>query len=251
MKLLLLDIETAPNVAHVWGLYNQNVGINQILSTGYVMCLAAKWVGEDDVTFRSIQHHGRKKMLAKVHSLLDRADAVITYNGQKFDLPTLRKEFLIERMLPPAPFKSIDLYRVMKSEFRFASNKLDHVLRELKIGKKIAHKGHDLWTACMAGDKDAWERMRAYNINDVVQMEPLYQRLLPWIRVHPNAGLYDEPGIPVCVNCGSGKLQRRGYAKTLANKYVRLQCQSCGTWCREPVSEMGREDRAVMLRRAV
>ncbi len=29
-KILVLDIETAPIVAHVWGLFDQNIGLNQI-----------------------------------------------------------------------------------------------------------------------------------------------------------------------------------------------------------------------------
>ena len=29
-KILIVDIETAPIVAQVWGLFDQNVGLNQI-----------------------------------------------------------------------------------------------------------------------------------------------------------------------------------------------------------------------------
>jgi hypothetical protein len=251
MRLLLLDIESAPNLVHVWGLYDQTVGINQILATGYVLCFAAKWYGEKEVTFRSVHHHGRKKMLKEAHKLLSEADAVIHYNGTKFDIPTLNKEFLKDGFLPPAPYKQIDLYRVMRSTFRFASNKLDHVLQELDIGKKVRHAGHEMWTKCMAGDEEAWEQMRTYNIGDVVQMEPLYDRLRPWIRVHPNAGLYNESGVPVCVNCGSGRLQRRGMYRKIANVHQRFQCRDCGTWCHEPISELAREDRQKLMRRAI
>lgn len=53
MKILLLDIETSPNVAHVWGLWQQNVGTNQLLEASEVMCWAAKWYGEKDVAFMS------------------------------------------------------------------------------------------------------------------------------------------------------------------------------------------------------
>ena len=41
-KILLLDIEMAPNVAHVWGIWDQNIGINQLQESSYVMCYAAK-----------------------------------------------------------------------------------------------------------------------------------------------------------------------------------------------------------------
>jgi len=33
MQILLLDIETAPNTAHVWGLWNQNVSLNQLMES--------------------------------------------------------------------------------------------------------------------------------------------------------------------------------------------------------------------------
>jgi chromosome partitioning protein len=33
LKVLLLDIETSPNLAHVWGIWQQNVGLSQLLET--------------------------------------------------------------------------------------------------------------------------------------------------------------------------------------------------------------------------
>jgi len=51
VKTLVIDIETAPNVGHVWGLWQQNIGLPQLLESGYVMCFAAKWVGQDRVMF--------------------------------------------------------------------------------------------------------------------------------------------------------------------------------------------------------
>jgi hypothetical protein len=54
VKLLLLDIETAPNTVYTWGLYDQNIAINQIISTGYVLCYAAKWYGRRWNQFDSI-----------------------------------------------------------------------------------------------------------------------------------------------------------------------------------------------------
>lgn len=249
MRLLLLDIETAPNLVHVWGLFQQNVAINQIMATGYVMCWAAKWYGEKEVYFDSIHQSKPKVMLKRIHKMLNEADAVIHYNGTKFDIPTLSKEFLINEMAPPSPYKQIDLYRVVRSAFRFPSNKLDHVLKALQLGEKTKHKGHEMWVKCMAGDNAAWKQMEKYNRNDVTKMEGLYERLRPWIRVHPNHGLYDEPGIPVCTNCGGGHLIRRGFARTVVAKYSRWQCRDCGTWVRGADMELPKEDRKMIMRR--
>ena len=179
MKILLLDIETAPHVAHVWGLWQQNVGLPQILDAGYVMCWAAKWVGEEEVFFDSIHRNDPVSMLSNIHDLLDQADAVVHYNGKKFDIPTLNKEFLLYRFSPPAPYKQIDLLQVARSQFKFPSNKLDYVAQALEVGKKTKHAGHELWIGCMNNDPDSWEKMEEYNTNDVILLENVYFALLP------------------------------------------------------------------------
>lgn len=248
MKILLLDIETAPNLVHVWGLFQQNVAINQIQASGYVLCWAAKWYGQDEVLFDSVHQSKPKKMLKGIYKLLDQADVVVHYNGTKFDIPTLNKEFVLQEMTPPAPYKQVDLLRTARGQFRFTSNKLDYVAQVLGLGKKFKHAGHELWVKCMAGDSESWATMEAYNRQDVVLLEKVYDRLMPWIKSHPNHGVHDEPGIPVCPNCGHHHLQRRGVARTVSNIYARYQCMKCGTWSREPHSELQKEDRGIIMR---
>ena len=239
--MLLLDIETAPNIAHVWGLWQQNVGINQIQAPGYVMCWAAKWHGERKIHFaRCESPTDRAGMLRPIHALLDEADIVVHYNGRKFDIPTLNKEFILHEMTPPSPYKQVDLLAVTRREFRWPSNKLDYVCQQLGLGKKVKHAGHDLWNACMAGDEIAWRKMTAYNRNDVVILERLYDRLMPWIRNHPNRGMYS--GRPECTNCGGSELQSRGFAHTLGRRYRRFQCLGCGKWLRGTKAESSQVD---------
>lgn len=228
MKILLLDIESSPNTAHVWGLWQQNVSINQLMESSYVLCYAAKWYGEKEVMFDSVHKSRPKTMLKGIHGLLNDADAVVHYNGTKFDIPTLNKEFLLHSFNPPSPYKQIDLLRVVRSNFRFPSNKLDYVAQRLNLGKKHEHEGHELWVKCMNGDKDAWKRMEKYNIQDVVLLENLYGHLLPWIKSHPNHNLFSDGH--VCPNCSSSSLQRRGTAISATGTYQRYQCRSCGTW---------------------
>lgn len=249
VKILLLDIESSPNIAHVWGLRDQTVSINQLIASSYVMCWAAKWYGDKEVTFDSVHRSKPRKMLSRIHALINEADAVVHYNGKSFDMPTLNKEFIVHKFPPPSPYKQIDLYRVARAEFRFPSNKLEYIARTLGLGEKTRHEGHELWVKCMAGDPDAWERMEVYNRNDVVLLEEVYKRMLPWIRQHPNHGLYDEPGLPVCPNCGSARLQRRGFSRQLTNKFARYCCNDCGTWSREAVGELPKEDRQNIMRR--
>lgn len=230
VKILLLDVETAPNLAHVWGLWQQNVGLPQLIDSGYTLCWSAKWLGEKPIFFSSIKS-GKKAMIRAMHKLMSEADAICTYNGNRFDIPILNRDFLEIHLAPPPPSKSIDLLRVVKSNFRFPSNKLAYVAKQLGIGAKIEHSGHDLWMRCMAGDKAAWGIMETYNKQDVVLLEKLYERLRPWIRQHPNQGLYNIDSM-VCPKCGSDRFKRKGERHTITCTYQRFQCCTCGGWFR-------------------
>jgi uncharacterized protein len=227
-KILLLDIETAPNKAYVWGLWDQNVAHEQVEETSYILCWSAKWLNESRIRYESIQDREPLMMLQEIWDLLDEADVVIHYNGTKFDIPTLNKEFIKHGFPPPSPFKQLDLLRVCRQAFRFESNKLTHVTEALGLGAKIKHKGFKLWVECMNGSESAWRNMRRYNKKDVRLLEKLYKRLLPWIERHPNLSVYKDK--PACPNCSSELVQRRGKEVAISKWYIRFQCQSCGKW---------------------
>ncbi|MFJ3084398.1 ribonuclease H-like domain-containing protein [Streptomyces halstedii] len=231
MKLLTLDIETSPNLAHVWGLWQQNVGLPQLLESGEVISFAAKWRDWRETKFYSSFHHGKEAMIEAAHGLLDEADAVIHFNGARFDIPHLNREFIEAGLTPPSPYEQIDLLKVVKKNFRFPSNKLDYVTKALGLDHKISNSGHQLWVKCMAGDFQAWEEMKAYNMQDVVITEQLYDKLLPWITGHPSVGLHDEIDEHSCPNCGSTELEKRGKAYTSVSVFQRYRCV-CGKWSR-------------------
>ena len=237
-RILILDIETSPNLAHVWGIWQQNVALNQIAETGRVLSFAAKWYGEKAVHFQGdfdfdLEVLGRHdEMVHAAWEMLDEADIVVHYNGTSFDIPHLNREFALAGLTPPSPYKQVDLLQVARRQFRFVSNKLDHVSREFGVGGKVNTGGFELWLGCLAGDPKAWRKMRRYNINDVKITEAVYSAMLPWITNHPHVGLYgDDPEKNVCGRC-EGRLQRRGFATTQLGKFQRYQCQTCGGWSR-------------------
>jgi DNA polymerase elongation subunit (family B) len=237
-RILLLDIETAPNRAYVWGLWDQNISHEHLEESSYVLCWSAKWLDDKTVRFKSRQRSEAKAMLAPVHSLLSEADAVVHYNGLKFDIPVLQKEFLKHGFQPPAPFKQIDLMLAVKRAFRFESNKLDYVAGALGLGSKVRHSGFDMWVKCMNGDAAAWREMETYNRGDVVLLEKLYRRLLPWLEKHPNMSTLGGGG-ECCPKCGSKNVHKRGTALAVTRKYTRYQCQACGGWFRSTRSVHG------------
>lgn len=234
-RILVTDIECSPNLADVWGLFNVNVSLNQLRDVTRVLCWAAKWHGDKRMFFSAEWTDGREGMIERIHGLLDEADAVVTYNGRKYDVPHLRREFLLAGLDPPSPFEEVDLYQTIRSKFNFVSGKMDHVSQQLGLPGKVKHAGHELWVKVMAGDPKAQALMAKYNKQDVVITDHLYDRLLPWLARHPNLGLYH--GTDGCPRCGSEDLERRGYAHTALATYAQRRCRSCGSWSRHGKAE--------------
>lgn len=222
-RILLLDIETAPATAYVWKLFDENISLDQLISPSRILCWAAKW-------FRGPMHTAdergnRKGMLKALHVLLSEADAVVTYNGDRFDIPKVNGEFLLAGLSPVQPTPSIDLYRTTK-QLGYQSNKLMFVSKHLGIGQKVETHGFKLWRDVVEGDAKAWDKMIRYNRQDVVLLERLYKKVLPYIKTHPS--LYVGHG--VCPACGHKKLHRRGARQTRVFEIDRLHCPSCNSW---------------------
>lgn len=240
-KILTLDVEIAPLDVHCWGLWDQNIGLNQINTEWSILSYSAKWMGDKKVLYKDTGGKGVKKvrddseLLKDLWKLLDEADIVVTQNGVSFDIKKINARMLMAKMKPYSPIKNIDTKLVAKKHFAFTSNKLEWMSQNLTNTKKDAHKefpGFELWTECLKDNSKAWKEMRTYNCKDTVATEELYLVMRPWISGHPNMGVYNDTETYQCPNCGSDKLQRRGVSVTQTGKYGRLHCQDCGSWSR-------------------
>jgi hypothetical protein len=229
-KILLLDIETFPNVGYAWGMYEQNlIAIKEHWS---ICSYSAKWLGGEHVT-RGLPDSGtEQKLVSELWRLLDEADVVIAHNGDQFDLKKINARLLVYESLPPAPYRTIDTKKIAKRLFGFTCNRLDDLCQQLGLGKKMRHEGFELWLGCMENESAPWTKMKMYNQHDVVLLERLYLRMLPWINNHPNVSKS-----PIgCPKCGSTHLQSRGTARSKSQVYDRYQCQDCGGWARDTKS---------------
>jgi uncharacterized protein YprB with RNaseH-like and TPR domain len=180
MKTLYLDIETTPIKAYVWGLWDQNVSIDQIIEPTEMLCFGARWGGKKQVIFKSVYHDGKEAMLQELHDLMEEADVLVGWNSAAFDHKHINREFLENGLTPPSTVKDLDLMSIVKANFQFPSNKLDYVAQKLGVGAKVKHSGFKLWIDCMAGDPKAWKEMKKYQIQDVNLLIDLYDVLLPW-----------------------------------------------------------------------
>jgi len=241
-KVLVYDIETAPMLAYVWGLWDQNVGLSMIKSDWHILSWSAKWLGEKKVMYadqreaKNIEDDSR--ILAMIWQLLDEADIVITQNGKKFDQKKLNARFILNGFKPTSPYKHIDTLEIAKKHFKFTSNKLEYMTDKLcKKHKKLTKRkfsGFSLWSECMKGNKKAWKEMEKYNKLDVTSLEELYNKLIPWDN-SVNFNLYRDDEVNEC-KCGCSEFKKKGFAYTQKSKFQRYICTKCGANSRGSVN---------------
>jgi predicted RNA-binding Zn-ribbon protein involved in translation (DUF1610 family) len=234
-RILLYDIETSYTVGAVWGLYEQNVA--KVLREPFMITFSWKWLGEKKTHVRSLPQYSLyasdkkndSELVKELWKLFDEADIIIAHNGNSYDQKWTYARFLVNGLKPPSPAKYIDTKLVAKRYFKFNSNSLNNLAQYFGFGKKL-DTDIDLWVDCIENDKaSAWKKMSAYNIQDVLLLEKVYLKMLPFITNHPNYNLYVGT-THQCPNCGSDQLQKRGFAITRTSKVQRWQCQGCGAW---------------------
>lgn len=251
--MLLFDIETAPILGHVWQLWDNNVGLNQIERDWFVMSWAAKWLGSKQVMYDDQRAEkdmeDDRRLLTGIWSLLDQADIVVTQNGKKFDQKKLNARFVINGNRPPSSYRHIDTCQIAKKHFGFTSNKLEYMAEVLGVSKKSLHKefpGFELWRECLKGNLKAWQAMEKYNRQDVIVLEGVYEKLSPWDN-SINFDVYHDHIYNHC-KCGADDWMRYGHAFTNTGKFQRLQCRKCGTETRCKENLLSKIKRASLLK---
>lgn len=228
------DIETSPNLVYTWGLWDQNVGINQIVETQDILCFAATKIGSNRIESHAAWD-GYGDMVSRLHAIMDEADYLVGYNHINYDNKHVRAAFVRNGLTPPSPSRNIDLMRVVKKNFKFQSNKLAHVCEQLGLSLKTDPGGFNTWRQILAGGEAeraaAQRRMVRYCRNDTKITAELYEKLLPWID-GLNVPMFSDDDAVVCTRCGHDTVHSRGYAYTTTYRYRRYQCVKCEGWMR-------------------
>lgn len=224
-KVLFFDIETAPNLAYVWGKYEQDV--IAFKEEWHLLSVAYKWLGDSKVYCITNKGQGTDdKNLAKhLRDLFDKADVVVAHNGDAFDIKKVRARFAYHDIKPPSQFASVDTMKVARRYFNLNSNRLNDLGIYFKVGEKVKHTGFDLWLGCLRDDAASWKLLEKYNKQDVVLLEKVYHKLLPWMDRHPNmALLHNRDG---CPKCGSSKVIKDGIRANSMAIQQQWKCKKC------------------------
>lgn len=224
-KILFYDVEWKPALAFVWKMWDENISPDQLVDPGGLLCFSAVWSDDPKkVIFYSEWEHGHQTMVEALHALFEEADALVTYNGDRYDNKKARGEFVLAGLTPPPQITSIDLLKTVK-QFGFVMNRLAYIGPLMKIGQKIKNEGFRLWRSVMEGDAAAQKKMQKYCSQDSLLLVELYAKIKPYITNHPHLG--DRMA---CGACDGKVLHSRGYRRTKTFRIQRLQCQTCHSW---------------------
>jgi hypothetical protein len=238
-KVLIFDIETSPLKAFVFqkSVWKANISADQVISEWFMLCWSAKWLFGDTVisdrlTGKEAKAENDSRIVRGLWALLDEADIVIAHNGDAFDVPNMNTRFVIHDLPPTSPYQTIDTCLVAKRQFGFTHNSLNGLANIFGFDVKL-DTDFDLWKRCVDGDDTALAYMQKYNKHDVLLLEDVYMKLRPWIKGHPNLGLYVESDEPVCPNCGSDKVTmlEGKFSYTSVSKFPLFRC-NCGAYGR-------------------
>lgn len=246
-KVLLIDIETKPILAHVWNIWNQDVSLSQIKEDWSIISWSAKWLGESKIFYQDQRNSKNleddKRLLKNIWKLLDEADIVVGHNSKKFDVKKLNARFIKHGMGLPSSFKQIDTLLIAKKYLNLTSNKLEFLAHYLgtKVKKLTNRKfaGFDLWKECLKNNIAAWEEMKIYNKRDVEVLEQVFQKLLPLDNTI-NFNLYHDSTDNIC-KCGNKEFNKNGYAYTSLGKFQRWTCKKCGSETRDRKNLLSKE----------
>lgn len=221
-RIALLDIERLPGLTTI---FDQRVRggfipVRQWRRLPSFLCYASKWYGKATVDFHA-SWDDPDAMLEASWRLYDEADLVVGYNSKRFDNKHLRGAWLVAGLPAPRPWRNVDLFTVA-AQFGFESRSLAHLCKMLGLPGKSGHYDADEAEACMNGDTKAQRSMTRYNKGDVRILEPVYDRLRPWMSNHPHVGNGSD-----CEKCG-GVLTDAGFYSSGTYKWPQFRCMRCG-----------------------
>lgn len=215
-RVLIMDIE-ATNLA---------------ANFGYLLAIAWKFSGDKKVSCLSIvdaptfasDPTNDKWLVKRFREVVENADIVVGHYSTRFDYPFLQARALYHNLDPfPTDIRHIDTWRISRDKLRLNSNRLASVAAHLGLEEKTALSG-PIWIKAMAGHKASIKYVVEHCIQDVVVLEQVYEKIKSLRADNPKVS---HEG---CPTCGSQKVQKRGFARTVKAKKQRFSCGACGHW---------------------
>lgn len=237
-KIMFWDAETSLMDAVTFGIGKNYLLSNKNLLPGTktkIICIAYRFKGDKKTKYVTWdkQRDDRKELEVFMKDY-EKADVTVGQNHKWFDTRHVNTR-LCDLGMPPMPIMQMeDLLLASRKAFYLPCYKLEYMLEYFNLPHKLSTSGLDLWVDISKGYKP--ERLRKemlpYCINDAEVLEPLYNKIAPYVKLNYNKALGngDHIGnIELCPSCGVGKLAVKQYKQTSSlGIRMQLQCKKCG-----------------------
>jgi hypothetical protein len=246
----ILDIETLPAETLNFSLFSQDMGVEQVISDVCLLSWAGKFLNEPDIysdilTSKEAPKKDTKRIVSSCHDFMSKCDVIIGHNFVAFDAK-LMNTFFLKYDFQPLKYTAVDTLLVARNSFRFSSNKLAFINRQLGIREKISNDGFVLWRRCLQGDQESLDAMMEYNIGDIFSTEQLFYKIRPYIK-NFNVALYNEIDEYQCPVCGSLNLKSNGFYFSPSGKWESVVCEDCKCVSRKKQNLLDKEKRKSLL----
>lgn len=255
-KILLFDIETSTILAHVFGLFKQNISLSAIQDDWYTICFSAKWYKQGEVFNYSVHNYelppsgqykdNERYVVEALWKYLDECDIAVAYNGVRFDKKKINWKFFEYGLSEPSPYKIVDPYLIVKGNFSPTSGKMDYIAKYCDDIDNSKHSTDmSLWVACRNNDVQSLDYMASYCDQDIVLLEKVYDAVKHWDKNSPQMMMYYDDDQMRCNSCGSVHLTKldNKAAYTSLSKFEIYRCDDCSKVMRGRDNQISKEKR--------
>ncbi len=246
MKRLFYDIETSLGIYSAFGqTFQTRIAPQNEIIQPRIICICYKWEDENEVHSLEWDKGDDKKLIKAFVKELNKADESLGHNSDGFDLPYIRRRAIIHRIPMAWDYPTNDTLKLVRKRagrgFKFESNRLDSIAKDLKVGKKIK-TDYALWQRItfpcfipsvfpMGKDyRKALDEMVKYCKMDVEVLEKVFQELMPYVKPKNNMAVASGDYAWNCKTCSSGNVNVKGFRTSQAGvRKKRTRCRDCGT----------------------
>jgi len=146
----------------------------------------------DYITSIAVYYKGEVKCFIRGRNLsefireIQGIDLLLTYNGKRFDLPRIRKEFKIDLAMPNIDLRDCLVAMGYRGGLK-QSERLLGIKRQVEAGLS-GLDAVELWNRYLKGDKYALNKLVRYNLQDVLVLEQIAIELYNQVMsVHPES----------------------------------------------------------------
>ncbi len=142
--------------------------------------------GEWKHRFASSVPSGEKELLSELMRELENYDLIITWYGEKFDLPMIYSRCLKHGLNPSSLLRKrhLDLHKIVSSYLKLSKNSLDNVCKFFDIKKEVTVTGADMppyYMKALSGDKDALKLIEDHCKDDLNGLRQVYGKIRSFV----------------------------------------------------------------------